>query len=73
MTAPALIGPVGPTPAEYAQMRANRDGWARVIARDFARGFTPDAFTRDTFALLDGAVKTAGLTLKACRSTVWAA
>lgn len=67
MTAPALIGPTGPTPEEFRTLRANRDGWARMIARDFARGFQPDAFTRDTFLLLDGAVKTAVQILKGCR------
>lgn len=60
-----LIGPVGPTTEEFAEMRSNRDGWARMIARDFTRGFEPDAFTRDTFVHLDGAVKTAVNAIKA--------
>lgn len=44
-----------------------RDAYARVISRDVVRGFEPSADTRDTFALLDGAVKTAVAILKACR------
>lgn len=63
----AMIGPAAPTPEQYMQMRQKRDAYARVISRDLVRGFEPDTPTRETFALLDGAVKTAGLTLKACR------
>lgn len=66
MTA-ALIGPTGPTEEQFHLLRAKRDGWARTIARDVARGFMPDTFTRDTFLLLDGATKTAVAILKACR------
>lgn len=67
MTAPALIGPVGPTRKQFALMQEKRDGYARVISRDVVRGFEPDADTRATFALLDGAVKTSVAILKACR------
>ena len=66
MTAQA-IGPAGPTPEQFTLMQAKRDGYARAIARDFVHGFEPDTFTRDTFALLDGATKTAAAVLKACR------
>ena len=67
MTAPALIGPAAPTEEEYHELRLNRDAWARTIARDVVRGFTPDTFTRDTFAFLDGAMRTATPLLMACR------
>lgn len=67
MTAPALVGPAGPTTKQFMLMQQKRDAYARVISRDVVRGFEPDADTRDTFALLDGAVKTAVAILKACR------
>lgn len=67
MTGPALIGPTGPTMKQYHLMVDKRDSYARVIARFVVRGFEPDTDTRDTFALLDGAVKTAAAILKACR------
>jgi hypothetical protein len=67
MTGPVLIGPAGPTDDEYLTLRLNRDAWARVISREVVRGFMPDSFTRETFALLDGATKTATAILKACR------
>lgn len=63
----APIGPAGPTHEQFKLMQEKRDGYARVIARDFVRGFQPDADTRATFALLDGATKTAVAVLKACR------
>lgn len=67
MTGPALIGPAGPTPKQFTLMQEKRDAYARVISRDVVRGFEPDADTRATFALLDGAVKTGVAILKACR------
>lgn len=67
MTAPALIGPAGPTTKQFMLMQQKRDAYARVISRDVVRGFEPAADTRDTFALLDGATKTAVAILKACR------
>lgn len=67
MSAPVLIGPTGPDPKHYKLMREKRDGYARVIARYVVRGFEPDAVTRDRFALLDGATKTAVAILRACR------
>lgn len=67
MTGPVLIGPSGPTEEEWHTLRSNRDAWARAIARDLVRGFEPDSLSRGTFALLDGAVKTAVAILKACR------
>lgn len=67
MTGAALIGPAVPTEHQFALMQQKRDAYARVIARDLVRGFEPDTDTRYTFALLDGAVKTAAAILKACR------
>lgn len=67
MTAPAMIGPAAPTEHQFALMQRKRDAYARVISRDVVRGFEPAADTRDTFALLDGATKTAAAILKACR------
>ena len=67
MTAPALIGPTGPTEEQFTLMQQKRDSYARVIARDIVRGFEPGADARGIFALLDGAVKTAVPALKACR------
>lgn len=67
MSTETLIGPVGPTRNRFDRMKDKRDAYARVIARDVVRGFEPDAETRATFALLDGAVKTAVAILKACR------
>lgn len=63
----APIGPTGPTPDQFSLMQRKRDAYGRVIARDIVHGFQPDTVTRDTFALLDGAVKTAAAVLKACR------
>lgn len=64
---PPMIGPTGPTEEEFLDLRRNRDAWARQIARDLVRGWEPDTLTRDTFAHLDDAVKTAVAALKACR------
>ena len=63
----APMGPSGPTREQFSLMQRKRDAYGRVIARDVVRGFQPDTVTRDTFALLDGAVKTAVAVLKACR------
>lgn len=62
-----LIGPAAPTLEEFNTLRANRDAWARQIARDFVRGWEPDTLTRETFAHLDASAKTAFAILKACR------
>lgn len=67
MTAPALIGPAAPTPAEFKQLCRDRDALARMIARDVSRDFVPDEIFTSAFRAVDGGVKTAVTLLKACR------